>query len=408
MSQNPPAERLAKRLEGVSESATLKLNATVQAMKAQGLPVVNLTAGEPDFAVPAEGKRAAIAAIEADKSKYTPASGIAELRERIAARTNGQQPAVSPPWKASDVIVTNGGKQAIFNALMALVDPGDEVLIPAPYWLSYPEMAKLCGGVPRILPTRFEDGFKLKPTDLEAALTERSRILFVNSPSNPTGAMYSQAELKALGDVLLKHPRGGRVWVISDEIYDLITFGEPPFCSFLQAAPALRSRTVTVNGMSKSAAMTGWRVGWSVAPANVTAAMSTLQGQSTSGINSVAQWASVAALDLPPGSFTQQVDSYRRRRDLVLEILARDPTIKVVAPQGAFYIFAGVEAHFHDGEDSIAFAQRLLEQAQVAVVPGTPFGAPGFLRLSFATEEGALREGCRRLVEYLATGARRE
>ncbi len=405
MSQSPKKKlQIARRLDGVSESATLKLNAAVQAMKAKGEDVVNLTAGEPDFNVPDASKEAVVEALKANRSRYTPAAGIPELRTLIAEKTNRQQPSVAKdnPWKASDVIVTNGGKQALFNAFLALLDPGDEVLIPSPYWLSYPEMAKIAGGIPKFIHASFESGFKITPDQLKNALgTGSVKILVLNSPSNPTGAMYSREEYAALGEVLLNTPGAEGVWVMSDEIYDRITFGRVPFCSFLEAVPALRDRTITVNGMSKSAAMTGWRIGWSVAPQLVTQAMSTLQGQSTSGINALAQWASVAALKLPESTFASQIEIYRKRRDLILEILRKSSKIKVFVPDGAFYAFVGVGSCFRSGEESIAFAERLLEAAKVAVVPGTPFGEPEFIRLSFATDEKSLREGCQRILNFV-------
>lgn len=407
--------RLSKRLDGVSESATLKLNALVNQMKAQGIDVVNLTAGEPDFPVPPAAKEAVKAAVDADKSRYTPSPGIPELRDAVARKTNAQQPSLAQPWKAADVIVTNGGKQALFNSFLALLDSGDEVLIPSPFWLSYPEMVKLAGGVPKHVHAPYSQGFKITPGQLKAALTPRTKALVLNSPSNPTGAMYSKAELAALGQVLLDTPGAEGVWVVSDEIYDRIVFderGDLPFTSFLEACPALRDRTITVNGMSKSAAMTGWRVGWSVAPAAVTQGMNTLQGQSTSGINALAQWASVAALKLPESDFAHQVESFRRRRDLTLEILGKAAKIELFTPQGAFYAFVGVRNYFRMGvgndpgnpkglEDSMGFCERLLEGAKVAAVPGTPFGEPGFIRLSFATDERSLREGCERIVKFL-------
>ena len=406
--------RLSKRLDGVSESATLKLNALVNQMKAQGIDVVNLTAGEPDFPVPPAGKAAAKAAVDADKSRYTPSPGIPELREAVACKTNAQQPSLSQPWKGSDVILTNGGKQALFNAFLALLDSGDEVLIPSPFWLSYPEMVKIAGGVPKFIHAPYSQGFKITPAQLRNALAEgkgRTKMLVLNSPSNPTGAMYSKSELAALGDVLLTTPGAEGVWVISDEIYDRIVFndkGDLPFTSFLEACPRLRDRTITVNGMSKSAAMTGWRVGWSVAPSLVTQGMNTLQGQSTSGINALAQWASVATLALPESDFNYQVESFRNRRNLTLEILSKASKIELFTPQGAFYAFVGVRNYFQAGangtngtEDSMGFCERLLEGAKVAAVPGTPFGEPGFIRLSFATDERSLREGCERIVKFL-------
>ena len=403
------AFRPARRMDGVSESATLRLNALVQKLRAQGEDIVNLTTGEPDFAVPQAAKEAAIDAILKDRSKYTPAAGIPELREKIAARTNAQQPglAKSRPWKSSDITVTNGAKQAIFNALLALVDDDDSVLIPAPYWLSYPEMAKLAGGRPRILETRFDEGFVLKADVLReglrnaAASGSRPRILFLNSPSNPTGGMMAREDFAKLGEVIRSEPAARDLWVISDEIYDRVSYDRVPFVSFLEACPELRDQVITVNGLSKAAAMTGWRVGWSVAPESVQPALVTLQGQSTSGINSVAQWASLAALDLPEAAFADQIRQYRERRDLVLEILRQSVKLKVFPPLGAFYAWVDISGARADGEDSFQFAERLLKDGKVAVVPGTPFGGPDAFRISFATDLSTLRKACERIVKFV-------
>lgn len=394
--------KLASRLDGVSESATLKLNAAVQAMKQKGIDVVNLTAGEPDFMVPEPAKEAMIEAVRQNKSKYTPVSGIVELRDAIAAKTNAQQPSVvkaSGPWKNSEIVVSNGGKQALFNVFMALLNPGDEVLIPSPYWLSYPEMVKLMGSVPRFIHAPSSQKFKITPKQLEQAITPKTKMIIFNSPSNPTGAMYSKSEFRALAKVLIRAENQG-IWIVSDEIYDRIVFGVP-FCSFLESEPELRARTITVNGMSKAAAMTGWRIGWSVAPALVTQGVITIQGQSTSGISAPSQWASVAALKIAESSFAQQIETYIRRRDLALDILRKTSKIDVVTPEGAFYLFCGVGNYIRAGEDSFSFAERLLEEAKVAVVPGTPFGEKEFIRLSFATDDRSLQEGCERVVRFL-------
>jgi aspartate aminotransferase len=394
---------IAQRLDGITESATLKLNAAVQALKAKGVDVVNFTAGEPDFMVPEPAKEAILEAVKTNKSKYTAAAGIPELRQAVAEKTNRQQTGLD--WKPENVVVTNGGKQALFNTFMALLDPSDEVLIPSPYWLSYPEMVKIMGAVPKFIEAPLSQGFKISPEQLERALASGPKaqnsvkMLILNSPSNPTGAMYSKAEYAALGAVLKRHER---VWVVSDEIYDRITFTQEPFCSFLNACPELRERTVTVNGMSKSAAMTGWRIGWSVAPKVVTQALVTLQGQSTSNVNALAQWASVSALKLPESYFENNRIQYLRRRDLCLDILRKNGKIDLFTPGGAFYLFVGVKRALKSGEDSIGLAERILEQAQVAVVPGTPFGAAEFIRLSFASDERSLQEGCERLVKFFA------
>ncbi len=392
---------IAKRLDGVSESATLKLNALVQSMRARGEDIVNLTAGEPDFAPPEEAKAAVRKALDENKNKYTPVAGIPELRERIAKKTNVQQPSVVAKfgeWKAADVVVSNGGKQAIYNVLMSLLNPGDEVVIPSPYWLSYPEMVKLAEGKPVIIDGKAEKKFKVGVEDLRKAITPRTKVLILNSPSNPTGTTYTREEFTAIGKFLAEE--APNVWVISDEIYDRILFESTAFVSFLDAAPLLRNRAVTVNGLSKSAAMTGWRIGWTVAPPELTQALLTLQGQSTSGINSLAQYAGVAALDLAEEKFAEMVSAFKRRRRMALEILAKAEKLKVVPPEGAFYVFLGVEAFVKAGEDSMSLSETLIREAKVAVVPGTPFGAPNWVRMSIATDDETLRKGCERLVEY--------
>ncbi|MGE0616886.1 MAG: pyridoxal phosphate-dependent aminotransferase [Bacteriovoracia bacterium] len=396
---------LALRMDVIAESATLRLNALVNELRAQGKPVINLTAGEPDFAVPAPVKQAVADAMAANRSKYTATAGIPELRALIAEKTNRQQPGLEKPWTASDVIVSNGGKQAIFNALFCTVNPGDEVVIVSPYWLSYPEMVKLVGGVPKVVRTTAESGFKMSPAQLEAALTDRTRMVIWNSPSNPTGATYTREEYARLGEVILRSPWRDQIWSLSDEIYDCITFGTGGFASFLGAVPALRERGVTVNGMSKSAAMTGWRIGWSVAPAALTRVIDRLQGQTTSGINALAQWASVAGLKLPEKHFADQLTVYRRRRDLALETMRNSGKITISTPEGAFYFFLGVESALRPGEDSVPFAERLLQEAGVAVVPGVSFGEPGWIRISFATDEKSLQEGCERLVAFIEKGS---
>jgi aspartate aminotransferase len=394
---------IAKRLNGVSESATLKLNALVQSMRARGEDVVNLTAGEPDFPPSEKAKAAVRKALDDNRSKYTPVGGVPELRERIAKKTNLQQPnvvALHGEWKASDVVVSNGGKQGLFNVLMALINPGDEVIIPAPYWLSYPEMVKIAEGTPVFISPDASRGFKLSVEDLKKALTPKTKVILLNSPSNPTGATYTRAEYEVLGKFIEKNAPG--VWVISDEIYDRILFETDEFVSFLNACPALRDRCITVNGLSKSAAMTGWRIGWTVAPQALTSAILTLQGQSTSGINALVQYAGIAALDQPEEDYADMVTAFRKRRRLALEILAKAEKLEVVPPAGAFYVFVGVGAFLKEGEDSIQLSEALIREAKVAVVPGTPFGAPDWIRLSIATDEETLRKGCERLVEFFA------
>jgi aspartate aminotransferase len=400
--------RLAARVRSVSDSFTLKLNAQVQEMQKQGIDIANLTTGEPDFQVPEAAKEAVRESVRLNRSKYTPVPGIPALREAIAVKTNVQQPslvALSGEWKAANVVATNGGKQSIFNAMMAVLEPGDQVLYPAPFWLSYPEMTKLVGGEPISIATRFENGFRMTADELARALDSapRAKLLILNSPCNPTGALYSREELAAIGSVLETHPRGREIWILSDEIYDRVILGEKPFTSFLEACPRLRDRVITVNGMSKAAAMTGWRIGWTVASAEATAAMNTVQAQSTSGINALSQWASIAALKLPESSFSDQVEKYRERFRMVLEILSKACKLKVVVPEGAFYVFFGVQEYLAAGEDAGRFCERVLRDARVALVPGDPFGAPGFVRMSFATDDATLKTGCERLVGLLGS-----
>lgn len=400
--------KVANRLRDVSESATLKLNAQAQALAAKGIDVVNLTAGEPDFNVPEAAKAAAIEAVKNNLSKYTPVTGVPELKKLIAEKTNGQQPSLSSrsPWKPSNVVVTNGGKQALFNLLLASVNPGDEVLIGAPFWLSYPEMVKACEGTPVIVATEAKNRYKLTPQALERAITSRTKWLVLNSPSNPTGVMYSKTELTALGRVLLSE-KGRNVGVITDEIYDRLVFSNEPFCSFLEANPELANRTVTVNGLSKSAAMTGWRLGWAVASEPIIQAMQIVQGQSTSGVSSLTQAAAIAALKIPESEFASWVESFKSRRDLVCKALKeRCPNLSAVQPDGAFYVWIDVSRALLPGEGSMDFCARLLDEAQVAAVPGGPFGDDHAIRISFALKVERLTEALSRIEKFCSQPAR--
>jgi aspartate aminotransferase len=388
---------ISSRVKNLQESATLKINATVNRMKQDGKMVYNLTAGEPDFPPPEAAKKAVIEAVEKNLSKYTPTPGILELRELIAKKTNAQQPALSQPWKATDVVVTNGGKQAIFDVIFSLIDQGDEVIIPAPFWLSYPEQVKAAAGTSVIVKTEASSGYRMRADELEKAITTQTKLLIINSPSNPTGALYSRADLQALGRVLEKHPK---IWIMSDEIYDLISFKENSWTSFLDANPNLRNRTITVNGLSKSGAMTGWRVGWSVTPETLTPALIALQGHSTSGICSLSQAAGVATLKLPTSDFEPQRIKYLHRRNLALEVLRKSAKIEVFEPEGAFYLFLDLRRVLKQNQDANGFAEKLLSDVQVAVVSGVDFGAPTCVRISFATDEVTLKKACEILVQY--------
>lgn len=395
---------ISARLDNVSESATLALNAAVQEMKSKGVDIVNLSAGEPDFSPPEEAKNAVIEAVQKNLSKYTPAPGTQELRSLIAKKTNLQQKEIKSEWTQSNVVVSNGGKQALFNAFLALINPGDKVLIPSPFWISYPEMVKLAGGVPVLVKTKFSNGFKMSPSELETALLENEgvKLLILTSPNNPTGSMYSKEEYSEIGKVLSENKKAESVFVVSDEIYDRIVLSEKKFCSFLDACPNLQDRTVTVNGLSKSAAMTGWRIGWTVSNQEIAKAIITLQGQSTSGVNALSQSAAVAALKIEESNFDWQIEKYKNRKELAMNILTSISDLKILNPDGAFYLFIGVGSYFRNGEDSISFSERLLKEGKVAVVPGTPFGEKEFIRISFATDEASLVEGCKRLKEFLS------
>jgi aspartate aminotransferase len=392
--------RLSSRVAGLRESATLKINAIVNRLKQEGKPIYNLTAGEPDSPPPEAAKEAVINAVKKNLSRYTPTPGLPELREAIAAHTNRRQPSLTTPWSAQEVVVSNGGKQAIFNSVFSLIDAGDEVLFPAPYWLSYPEMVSAAGGKSVILPTSADQGYRLSPETLESAITPRTRLFLINSPSNPTGALYTREELRELGKVLERHPD---VWILSDEIYDRIEFEKGSWCSFLEANPGLKDRTITVNGLSKSGSMTGWRIGWTVAPVELTRALIALQGHSTSGICSLSQHAAIAALSLPESDFESQRLQYLHRRNLALEVLGKSEKIEVCVPRGAFYLFVDCKRALGQNQDANGFAERLLQDAQVAVVSGVDFGAPTCIRLSFAVDEKTLVEACQRIVDYLDT-----
>ncbi|NDG85419.1 MAG: pyridoxal phosphate-dependent aminotransferase [Proteobacteria bacterium] len=390
---------LSTRVRDLKESSTLKVNALVNRMKQEGKTVFNLTAGEPDFPPPEEAKKAVVDAVARNLSKYTPTAGVMELRALIAEKTNRQQPAIaaSRPWTASDVVVSNGGKQAIFNSVFSLIDEGDEVIFGAPFWLSYPEMVKAAGGKSVVVPTSMESGYLMTAARLSAAITTRTKLVILNSPSNPTGALYPREALVELGRVLEAHPG---VWILSDEIYDRIEFETGSWCAFLDANPGLRDRTVTVNGLSKSGSMTGWRVGWTVAPGILTSAIIALQGHSTSGISSLSQAAAVASLRLPEGAFENQRLEYRNRRNLALEVLRKSAKIKVCEPAGAFYLFLECSAGMGSHRDANGLAEQILEEAQVAVVSGVDFGAPSSIRISFATDPATIVEGCERLVRF--------
>lgn len=385
----PQAFARAERLTGIELSEIVQLSERANRLKGDGRYVIALSTGEPDLPTPAEIVDAAHAAARRGETRYPPTAGTSALREAVAARF-GSDP--------GNVIISTGAKQVIANAMLATLNPGDEVITPAPFWTSYADMVRLAAGRPVILPCTMDQGFKLTPEALERAITPRTRWLMLNSPSNPSGAVYSTAEIAALARVLDRHPH---VWVLSDEIYRELAF--VPFASFTEAAPNLADRTLIVDGVSKAWSMTGWRIGWGVGPASLISAMVAVQGQLTSGACSIAQAAAVAALGMGDAVLDERRAIFRDRRDRVVTALQAMPGLTCTSPEGAFYAFPGCAAHLaaQDGrfDSDAALCAWLLDTAGVAVVPGRAFGLPGHLRLSFAYSVADLTRALDRLAD---------
>ncbi len=394
---------MSKRLGTLAPSATLAVDARAKALRAAGEDVVGFGAGEPDFPTPAHIVEAAVAACrDPANHRYTPAAGLPELRQAIASTTaRGSGVTVEP----SQVLVTNGGKHAIYNAFAALLDPGDEVLVPAPYWTTYPESAALAGGVPVVVPTEASAGFHVTVDALEAARTDATKMLVHVSPSNPTGAVLDEDETRAIGRWAAEHG----IWVLCDEIYEHLVYGEHRFSSLPGVTPELGDRWVIVNGVAKTYAMTGWRVGWMVGPADVVGAASNLQSQATSNVANVSQRAALAALQGDLSAVMAMREVFDRRRRTIHRMLNECPGVTCAEPEGAFYAFpsvAGVLGRTIGGqriESSADLAEVAIDTAKVAVVPGEAFGAPGYLRLSYALGDDDLVEGVSRLQKLLAT-----
>ncbi|AQS41671.1 MAG: Aspartate aminotransferase A (AspAT) [Candidatus Tokpelaia hoelldobleri] len=395
---------LAEALSRVKPSATIAVAQKARELKAAGKDVISLSAGEPDFDTPDNVKNAAIDAIRRGETKYTPVSGIPELRKAIAAkfkRENGLD------YKPEQTIVGTGGKQILFNALMATLNPGDEVIIASPYWVSYPEIVLLTGGTPVFAETKLEDRFKLRPEVLEAAITPKTKWFIFNSPSNPSGAAYTHAELKALTDVLMKHPH---VYILTDDMYEHLTYGDFTFVTPAQVEPALYERTLTMNGVSKAYAMTGWRIGYAAGPLALVKAMDMVQGQQTSGACSIAQWAAVEALNGPQDFIRASKKAFEARRDLIVSMLNQAKGITCPVPEGAFYVYpscAGlIGKKTQDGkviETDEDFVNALLEAEGVAVVQGSAFGLGPNFRISYAASEDMLEEAGKRIQRFCAS-----
>jgi len=388
-------------LRRVKPSATAAASTRARALRAAGRDIISLDAGEPDLDTPDNIKEAAIRAIREGKTKYTDVDGIPQLKEAICAkfkRENGLS------YTPAQINVSPGGKPVIFNALMASLEPGDEVVIPAPYWVSYPDMVLLAGGTPVFVATTAESGFKMKPADLEAAIGERTRWLILNSPSNPSGAAYTEAELKGLAKVLLRHPR---VWILTDDMYEHLVFGDFAFRTVAQVEPALFERTLTMNGVSKAYAMTGWRIGYAGGPAPLIAAMRKVMSQSTSNPASISQWAAVEALNGPQDFIKPNARMFEERRDLVVSMLNQAQGLACPTPEGAFYVFpscAGLIGKTAPGGKVIAsdddFADALLDSEGVSVVFGEAFGLSPFFRISYATSTELLEDACTRIQRF--------
>jgi aspartate aminotransferase len=392
---------LSDALSRIKPSATIEITQKARDLRAQGRDVISLSVGEPDFDTPDNVKEAAMAAIRRGETKYTPVSGIVPLREAIAAkfkRENGLD------YKPSQTIVCTGGKQVIYNALLATLNPGDEVIIPAPYWVSYPEMVGLCGGTAVPVETSMEHNFKLQPGPLEQAITPKTKWIILNSPSNPTGAAYTRDELKAITDVLMRHPQ---VWVLTDDMYEHLTYGDFEFVTPAQIEPGLYDRTLTMNGVSKSYAMTGWRIGYAAGPEKLIKAMDFVQGQQTSGACSIAQWAAVEALNGPQDHLPRFRKAFEERRDLVVSMLNQSKYLKCPVPEGAFYVYPScAEAIGKTApsgkvlETDEDFVAELLQAEGVAAVHGSAFGLGPNLRISYATSTSVLEDACSRIQRF--------
>ena len=394
--------RISQRIAAIQESATLAVDAKAKALKAAGENVIGFGAGEPDFPTPAHIVEAAVAACrEPRHHRYSPTPGLPELREAIAQKTKRDS---GVDCSAANVIVTNGGKHAVYNTFQVLCDEGDEVLVPAPYWTSYPESITIAGGVPVVLPTTEASGFRVTVEQLERACTPRTKALLFVSPSNPTGAVYPADEVEAIGRWALD--RG--IWVITDEIYEHLTYGDHTFTSMPALVPDLMERCVILNGVAKTYAMTGWRVGWMISPADVTKAATNLQSHSTSNVANVSQMAALAAVSGDLGCVAEMRTAFERRGNMMYELLSKIPGVSVLPPEGAFYCFPSFEGALgktfagRTPRSTLELSELLLDEAKVAIVPGEAFGAPGYARLSFALGDDDLGEGVGRIADLLS------
>ncbi|MBP7901173.1 MAG: pyridoxal phosphate-dependent aminotransferase [Gammaproteobacteria bacterium] len=394
--------QLAHRVLAVKESPTLVVTARALELKRQGRDIISLGAGEPDFPTPAHIRQAGIEAIEAGKTRYTAVDGTPELKEAIVAkfkRENGLD------YTAKQILVSSGGKQSFYNLCQAYLNEGDEVIIPAPYWVSYPDMVLLAGGSPVVVQAGIEQGFKITPEQLAAAITEKTKLFVINSPSNPTGAVYSQAEMRALGDVLALYPQ---VLIATDDMYEHIILGDTPFSTWLNACPEMVERTITLNGVSKAYSMTGWRIGYCAGPLALINEMKKVQSQSTSNPCSISQAATVEALNGDQSFIDNMVEAFKERSAFITHALNAMPGIKALSPDGAFYNFFDVRGAMQATgcNTDTELATRILEESNLALVPGSAFGSEGYMRLSFATSLEELQGAMTRLADFLAQNTR--
>ena len=385
---------LSERVNSIKPSATIAVSTLARELRAAGRDVIGLGAGEPDFDTPENIKQAAIEAIAAGKTKYTPADGTPELKQAVAEKLARENQLSYTP---ANIVVSSGAKQSIYNVLTALLNDGDEVIIVAPYWVSYTDMTVLAGGRPVVLDTDIKQGFKLQPEQLREAISERTKLLMLNSPSNPTGVAYTEEDLRQLAEVLLDHQQ---VHVMTDDIYEHIQWSGNPFVNIVNACPELKERTIVVNGVSKAYAMTGWRIGFAASSEVLTAAMRKIQSQTTSNPNSVAQAASIEALNGPQDAIKMMVEHFKQRHDFIVSALNQIDGVHCLSGDGAFYAFPDCRELIDslDGiQSDVALAEYILNEAEVAVVPGSAFGGNGYIRLSFATSMDNIEEALRRL-----------
>jgi aspartate aminotransferase len=383
---------ISERMKQIAPSMTLAIDAKAKKLKEEGMDVLNFGAGEPDFNTPQVICDAAKKAIDEGHHKYTPVPGTLELRKAIGQYLDREY---KVKYEPSEIVVSCGAKHSLYNIFMAIINPGDEVLIPSPYWVSYPEQIKLAGGVPVYVECSEADEFKLTPEALKAKITPKTKALILNSPSNPTGAVVGRKAMEGIAELALKH----KFIVVSDEIYAKLVYGEEHVC-FPSLSKEVAAQTLLVNGMSKAYAMTGWRLGYAAGPANVMKAIADLQGQSTSNATAIVQKAGVAALAMPDSEIQKMVEVFRKRRDMIVEGLNAIPGVKCLKPAGAFYVFPNMKGLFKAGRsNSLELSEYLLDKAKVALTPGIAFGAEGYMRMSYATSEKVILEGLKRIKE---------